>query len=77
MPEQTPDAQLPTLEKSPHAELYQAIGQLVSVDRLIIMMVLEELEYAEIAEVIGVSEGTLRVKIHRIKKRLKKLMQHA
>ncbi|WP_425390446.1 RNA polymerase sigma factor [Ekhidna sp.] len=57
-------------------ELYVAINQLNEVDRLIIMMILEELEYEEIAEVIGISETNLRVKIHRIKKKLKKLMSN-
>ncbi|WP_424961409.1 RNA polymerase sigma factor [Ekhidna sp.] len=57
-----------------HSELYRAIGQLGEVDRLIIMMVLEELDYYEIAEVVGISEGNLRVKIHRIKKNLKKTL---
>lgn len=55
--------------------LYRAIGSLQELDRLIIMMVLEEMAYPDIAEVTGVSEETLRVKIHRIKKRIKKHME--
>jgi RNA polymerase sigma factor (sigma-70 family) len=51
--------------------LYQAIGQLDEVDRLIIMMVLEQVEYEEIARVMGITENNLRVKIHRIKGKLK------
>lgn len=62
--------------EQPHRELYEAIGKLNEVDRLIIMMVLDELHYNEIAEVVGINEGALRVKIHRIKKNLKKLMNH-
>ena len=54
----------------------RAIGQLENVDRLIIMMVLDELEYEEIARVIGISENNLRVKIHRIKSKLKTLLNH-
>ena len=54
--------------------LYNAINQLAEFDRLIIMMILEELEYPEISEVLGITEATLRVKIHRIRKRLKKIM---
>jgi RNA polymerase sigma factor (sigma-70 family) len=56
--------------------LYKAVGQLPEVDRLIIMMVLEEVNYDEIAHVIGISETNLRVKIHRIKKRLKELLEY-
>ncbi len=58
-------------------ELYRAIGQLGEVDKLLIMMVLDELEYDQIASVMGISEATLRVKIHRIKQRIKNFMSHA
>lgn len=57
-------------------ELYAAIGRLDHVDRLIIMMVLDELEYEEIARIVGITENNLRVKIHRIKHKLKTLIQH-
>ncbi len=56
--------------------LYRAIGQLEEVDRLIIMMVLEEEEYEEIARIIDVTENNLRVKIHRIKVKLKTLIEN-
>lgn len=62
--------------ESNHESLYWAIGQLKEVDRLIIMMVLDDLEYEEISKVIGISEGNLRVKISRIKKNLKKIMEN-
>ena len=59
-----------------HKELYDAIGQLNEIDRLIIMMVLDELEYEEIAKVVGISAVNLRVKIHRIKSRLKNILEY-
>jgi RNA polymerase sigma-70 factor (ECF subfamily) len=59
-----------------YRKLYQAIGQLREIDRLIIMMVLDELTYKEIASVVGISEANLRVKIHRIKSQLKKVLAH-
>ncbi len=59
-----------------HQSLYKAIGQLNEVDRLIIMMVLDELTYDDMAEVIGISAGNLRVKIHRIKASLKKILKN-
>ena len=58
------------------ARLYHAIGQLKKVDRLVIMMVLEGQEYDDIAEVLGIQPTNLRVKIHRIKKRLKNILDH-
>jgi|SRR5690606_1974819 len=56
--------------------LYVAIGSLPEVDRLIIMMVLDELDYDEIARVVGIENNNLRVRIHRIKKKLKELLQN-
>lgn len=53
--------------------LYTCISQLEENERLIITMVMDELPYAEIAEISGISEGNLRVKIHRIKQKLTEL----
>ncbi|WP_443939234.1 RNA polymerase sigma factor [Pedobacter sp. MW01-1-1] len=55
------------------ALLYTCISKLEENDRLIITMVLDELPYNEIAEISGISEGNLRVKIHRIKQKLTEL----
>lgn len=55
--------------------LYRAIGKLDEVERLMIMMVLEEVPYEEIASIMGITENNLRVKIHRIKARLKTLIE--
>ena len=50
--------------------LYKCISNLEENERIIITMVLDEVPYAEIAEISGISEGNLRVKIHRIKQKL-------
>jgi RNA polymerase sigma-70 factor, ECF subfamily len=50
--------------------LYKCISELEESDRIIISLVLESLPQAEIASIVGLTEGTLRVKIHRIKGRL-------
>ena len=55
------------------ALLYKSIARLDENDRLIITMVLDEIPYPDIAEISGISEGNLRVKIHRIKQKLTKL----
>ncbi len=55
--------------------LYRCISELKESDRLIIMLFLEEKPYAEIAEIVGISEVNLRVKLHRIKKELTILYQ--
>jgi RNA polymerase sigma-70 factor (ECF subfamily) len=50
--------------------LYKCISRLQETERLIITLVLEDNPYDEIAAITGISEATLRVKIHRIKKQL-------
>lgn len=52
------------------ALLYKCISQLEENERIIITMVLDEVPYPEIADISGISEGNLRVKIHRIKQKL-------
>lgn len=50
--------------------LYRCIAELEETDRIIISLELEGLPQAEIAEVVGLSNGNVRVKIHRIKEKL-------
>lgn len=50
--------------------LYRCIAELEETDRIIISLELEGLPQAEIAEVVGLSKGNIRVKIHRIKDKL-------
>jgi len=66
--ENTPE---PTSEKQEQiSQLYKCISQLEENERIIITLFLDEVPYAEIAEISGISEGNLRVKIHRIKHKL-------
>lgn len=55
--------------------MYSCIHQLDETAKMIILMVLEGLEYAEISQVVGLTEETLRVRIHRIKKSLTQCVQ--
>jgi len=52
------------------AFLYKCIAELEETERIIISLVLEDLPQAEIAEIVGLSAGNVRVKIHRIKEKL-------
>jgi RNA polymerase sigma factor (sigma-70 family) len=56
-------------------QLHYCISQLEEQDRLIISMVLEDLSYKEIGEVLGMQVNHVGVKITRIKTKLSKLMQ--
>lgn len=50
--------------------LYKSISKLEENDRLIITMVLDDVAYGDIASISGITEGNLRVRIHRIKLKL-------
>jgi RNA polymerase sigma-70 factor (ECF subfamily) len=50
--------------------LYHCIGELEETERIIISLELEGLPQAEIASVVGLSSGNVRVKVHRIKDKL-------
>ena len=55
------------------ASLYKCISQLEENELILITMVLDEIPYHEIAQISGISDGNLRVKIHRIKQKLTEL----
>jgi RNA polymerase sigma-70 factor (ECF subfamily) len=50
--------------------LYKCISELPETDRVIISLELENVKQAEIANIVGLSEANIRVKIHRIRERL-------
>ena len=57
-------------------KLYCAINQLSDVEKAIIILYLEDFNYNEIAEIIGISENYTGVKINRIKTQLIKILNH-
>lgn len=54
------------------AFLYKCISELPESERIIISLELEDIKQAEIADIVGISEANVRVKIHRIKEKLTK-----
>ena len=54
--------------------LYKAIANLSGVEKSIILLYLENKKYEEIAEITGITQNYVRVKMNRIKKKLKKQM---
>ena len=56
-------------------KMYDAIHQLNDVDKALIMMYLDEKEYAEISQILGITEGNARVKMNRAKNKLKTLIK--
>lgn len=59
-----------SLEEERLADLYSAIRQLKPLDRSLILMSLDGVSYRDMAEVLGLSESNVGVKINRIKNQL-------
>lgn len=55
-------------------QLYKAIHQLPNTDTALVLLYLDELSYREMAEVLGISENNVGVKLNRAKKALSALM---
>lgn len=56
------------------AQLFAAIAQLDAVDRMLVTMYLDERSYREMADVLGISESNVGVKLHRIRKALGRML---
>jgi RNA polymerase sigma-70 factor (ECF subfamily) len=54
-------------------EMYAAISCLTTVEKAVVMLYLEDKSYNEMEEILGISSGTLRVKMNRIKDKLRTL----
>ncbi|HEX2993823.1 MAG TPA: sigma-70 family RNA polymerase sigma factor [Anaerolineales bacterium] len=50
--------------------LYEQIGQLEPIDRSVCLLLLDGFSYKEMADLLGVSESNVGVKVHRIKQYL-------
>lgn len=54
--------------------MYKAIKQLSDIEKALIFLYLEDKNYREIAQTIGITEVNARVKMNRIKTKLKKIL---
>jgi RNA polymerase sigma-70 factor (ECF subfamily) len=55
--------------------LHECIRRLPTLDKALISLYLEDLDTREMAAVLGIAEGNVRVKLHRTKKRMKDLWE--
>jgi len=55
--------------------LYDAIQKLPEIDRAVVLLYLEDKNYEEMEDILGISQGTLRVKMNRAKEKLKRNIQ--
>ena len=54
--------------------MYEAVYQLNDIEKALVFMYLEDKDYAEISETLGISEVNARVKMNRIKTKLRKII---
>ena len=57
-------------------QLHKAIEQLNQVEKAIVMLYMEDRSYEEMEEILGMSQGNLRVKMNRIKEKLRQLTKN-
>src|SRR5262245_24086422 len=71
----TPEPAAPeaTAHQSAGEALHHLVGQLGRIDRALLMCYLEDLSYARIAEIVGISESNVGARLTRIRTRLRKL----
>jgi RNA polymerase sigma-70 factor (ECF subfamily) len=70
------DVEEQAIKNEAKGEVWNALFHLRKEERhLIILRYFEEMPYGEIAQVVGKNEGTVRVRIYRILKTLKKHMK--
>jgi len=68
------DSSEQTQQRETVEQLYKAINRLPKADAALVLLYLDELSYREMAEVLGISESNVGVKLNRAKKALGGLM---
>ena len=65
-----------SIEEEQWQQLSYAIEQLNPVEKSIVLLYLEDKPYEEMEEILGISQGNLRVKMSRIKEKLRQLAKN-
>ena len=65
-----------SIEDEQWQQLSYAIDQLSPVEKSIVLLYLEDKPYEEMEDILGISQGTLRVKMTRIKEKLRQLAKN-
>ena len=56
------------------AQLYRAIDRLSAVDKAFVLLYLEDRSYEEMADILGITQNNVRVKMHRVQEKLRSLL---
>jgi RNA polymerase sigma-70 factor (ECF subfamily) len=75
LPASGPDSAEQTAHRETVERLYAAIRQLSTTDAALVLLYLDDLSYRQIAEVLGISENHVGVKLNRARKALAALLQ--
>jgi RNA polymerase sigma-70 factor (ECF subfamily) len=70
-----PDGAQQVAEREAVERLFAAIRQLPKADAALVLLYLDDLSYRQIADVLGISETNVGVKLNRAKKALAQLMK--
>jgi RNA polymerase sigma-70 factor (ECF subfamily) len=70
-----PDSAQQIAQREVVDRLYAAIRRLPDTDAALVLLYLDDLSYRQMAEVLGISEGNVGVKLNRAKKALAELMK--
>lgn len=68
------DTQESELKEERSKALYEAIAQLKTLEKALVMLYLEDKSYDEISEIMGISANNARVKMNRIREKLRTMM---
>jgi RNA polymerase sigma-70 factor (ECF subfamily) len=71
---QIPDKEYDKTYEEQLKVLHKAIDKLTGIEKSIILLYLENKKYEEIAEIVGISQNYVRVKMNRVKTKLKNMM---
>lgn len=63
-------------EQQQNQQLLQAVRQLSAANRQVILLAMEDVETPEIAEILQISQGAVRVRLNRAKTELMEMMHH-
>ena len=75
LPVAGPDSAQQIVQREAVERLYAAIRQLPKTDAALVLLYLDDLSYRQMAEVLGISEGNVGVKLNRAKKALGELLR--
>ncbi len=73
IPREEADTNEERIKEEKLKEMNAAISRLSEVEKAIVMLYLEDKSYEEMEEILGISNGNLRVKMNRIKDKLRTL----